>query len=296
MNCARWRPRPVQLLALGGCIALGFALVDGNWWGDQASAEPPRKAEAAAEATIAAALPASPAPAAATQPAPAAPVAPASSAAPQAPAQAVAEAHAAFEQALSYIDCAERAADAASGPPALSEAYALDPSGRLAQAEFASARSLGERCRAVGPNELRSAQDLLQSAAQRGDTDARSYLLARRAQAWMRHLADPSGTPAVDEAEAASVRAGLEALALAGHRSSMEQLAQMLEANAPAQADPTQAAAWRVVAHLADSGWPGDAQVLGMMPGIVDVPDGEPAQAVLRASAALYARCCGAAN
>lgn len=211
---------------------------------------------------------------------------------------AISDAASAYAAAQLYAGCEQRAKDPGYDSSTHDEAYEVDPTGALAARLMRERHARDAECRLIGPTEYRQVDDLLQAAASHGNRDAQGLLLRRRAQTLMDQALrnDGSGEAPelgpVDEAEARSIASGLERLALAGQRASMVALDQLLSASQPPLADPTRAAAWRLVSHQVpgqpfpqEGDLPGSAEVLDDM-------DQTSRQRTVALARSLFDRCC----
>jgi hypothetical protein len=197
-----------------------------------------------------------------------------------------------------FANCEERAKEAAANSGAPDEAYQIDATGALAARLEQDRNARSAQCRMVGPAEYRQIDGMLRLAAAQGNRDAQGLLLRRRAQALMARAQgnDAAGGPRdfdpVDENEAKAIASELERLALEGHRESIVALDQLLSAPQPSLADPTRAAAWRLVSHQA-FGAPFPPQ--DKLPGAAEILDDlDPAgsQKVVKLAKSLFDSCC----
>jgi hypothetical protein len=209
----------------------------------------------------------------------------------------VVDARQAYAQASLYADCEERAKDPLYPTGKPDENYELDPGGTLAARLAAERNARDARCRAVGPNEYRQVDRLLQVAAAGGDRDAQALLLRRRAQALIGRAQDSGVDGRLvfapgDMAEAVAIRAELEQQAFAGNRASMTTLDQWLSATQLPSSDPVRAAAWRLVARQQfGQPFPSPDKLAGAAEAL-DGMDDASSQAVLAIAKSLFERCC----
>jgi hypothetical protein len=204
----------------------------------------------------------------------------------------VAEAGRTFAAAKLFADCEERAKETKDSSGAPDEAYQIDATGVLAAQLEKDRNARSAECRMVGPAEYRQIDGMLRLAAAQGNRDAQGLLLRRRAQALLTRAGDQREFAAVDDDEAKAIASGLERLALAGHRESIVALDQLLSVQQPSLADPTRAAAWRLVSRQqfgapfpAPDKLPGAAEILDDM----DAANG---QKVLTLAKSLFDACC----
>lgn len=203
-----------------------------------------------------------------------------------------------YASANLFADCEERAKDATDGSGAPDEAYQIDATGALAAQLEKDRNARSAQCRMVGPADYRQIDSMLQLAAAQGDRDAQGLLLRRRARALLARAQpnDASGDPRefapADDSEARAIASGLERLALEGHRESIVALDQLLSTTQPSLADPTRAAAWRLVSHQQfGAPFPPDDQLPGRAE-VLDDMDGAASLRVLTLAKSLFGSCC----
>ena len=211
---------------------------------------------------------------------------------------AVPDAAKAYAAAQLYASCEQRAKDPGYNSNTPDEAYEIDPTGALAARLMRDRNASDAECRLIGPTEYRQVDELLQAAASRGNRDAQGLLLRRRAQTLMDRALRSDGSSdepelgPVDEAEAKAIVSGLEGLALDGHRASMVALDQLLSTSQPPLADPTRAAAWRLVSYqVPGQPFPQEAELPGSAEVLDDMDDASRQETVALARS-LFDRCC----
>nr|WP_315222673.1 hypothetical protein [uncultured Duganella sp.] len=215
-----------------------------------------------------------------------------------APSVPVNEAWRTYTSANLFADCEERAKEPAANAGAPDEAYQIDATGVLAARLEKDRNARSAQCRMVGPAEYRQIEGMLRLAAAQGNRDAQGLLLRRRAQAL---LARAHGNDAADgqrefapadEGEAKVIALELERLAFEGHRESIVALDQLLSAPQPSLADPTRAAAWRLVSYQAfGAPFPASDKLSGTAE-ILDDLDPASSQKVVTLAKSLFDSCC----
>ena len=204
----------------------------------------------------------------------------------------------AYAEAQLYAGCEQRAKEPGYDSNTPDEAYEVDPTGALAARLMRDRNARDAECRLIGPTEYRQVDELLQAAASHGNRDAQGLLLRRRAQTLMDRALRSDGSSdeaelgPVDAAEAKAIVSGLEGLALDGHRASMVALDQLLSTSQPPLADPTRAAAWRLVSYqVPGQPFPQEAELPGSAEVLDDMDDASRQETVALARS-LFDRCC----